>query len=81
MYSVVATTLAAARCFRGAKGDDGLSATETKEPPVDWIIEIVIDILGYAFMSGEDREWSILRTSITLAVIVALIILAYIFLK
>ena len=47
---------------------------------VDWLIEIAIDALGYLFLRGEDREWSILRTSVTLAVVILLCVLAYVFL-
>lgn len=48
---------------------------------MEWFFEIAIDVLGYLFLAGEDREWSIFRTSATLAVVIVLCILAYLFLS
>lgn len=45
-----------------------------------FLVELAIDFFGYLFLASQDREWSILRTSITIAVILLLLILAYSFL-
>ena len=48
---------------------------------MDWLIELALYVVGYLFLSGEDREWSILRTSVTLGGVILLIVLGYMFLS
>jgi hypothetical protein len=44
---------------------------------LDFLIETLIEVLGYFFLSGEDREWSIFRTALTLGVVILLMAAAY----
>ncbi len=44
---------------------------------MEWLIQAVIEVFAWLFLSGEDREWSILKISITLAVVILLMFLAY----
>jgi hypothetical protein len=49
---------------------------------VDWILELAISVFECLFLTGREREWSFLKTSITIAVVLLLIVLAaYIFLR
>ena len=44
------------------------------------LLQIVVDIFVWLFMS-DDREWSILKISITLAVVIFLMFLVWKFLR
>ena len=57
------------------------TAAGGKGAVMDWLIELGLYVVGYLFLSGEDREWSILRTSVTLGVVILLIVLGYMFLS
>jgi hypothetical protein len=46
---------------------------------VEWLFEILLEVVGYFVWTGEDREWSMLKISIWLAVVIIVTFLLYMY--
>jgi hypothetical protein len=41
---------------------------------VEWLVEVFFEVVGWCFWRGDDQEWSILKISIWLAIVVLVIL-------